>query len=394
MMRSVLWLTLMATMGSGCIALKEKRGELDRTLEHLTRVQNMFGAQCAPEAYANARSAAQLAEQAFELGLATTASDAADEAAHWTRVAAEQIADCSASDRDRDRIPDAVDQCPDEPEDKDGDRDEDGCRDLDPAGDEDHDGIRNIDDHCVDEPEDRDGHNDDDGCPESSEDSDGDGLVDAADQCPDQPEDRDNFRDGDGCPDEDNDGDGILDVEDNCPGAAEDPDSWEDEDGCPEPDNDLDGIGDFDDDCPDEYGTFNNHGCPGNAPGAMAASGGGSTGWQNKQITLKNTVTLGTAQGTLSSRSKTALGELVNLMNTTPNLRVLIQAHTDTSVGGEDAQMALTQAQAEEVKAWLVGQGIDPSRLTTQAAGASKPVDTNRTAAGRANNRRVEFYRL
>ncbi len=46
------------------------------------------------------------------------------------------------------------------------------------------------------------------------------------------------------------------------------------------------------------------------------------------------------------------------------------------------------------VKEWLIKQGIDPSRLTSKGFGDTKPIDTNSTAEGRANNRRVEFARI
>ncbi|MEO7733229.1 MAG: thrombospondin type 3 repeat-containing protein, partial [Kofleriaceae bacterium] len=114
-------------------------------------------------------------------------------------------------DRDGDGVPDSIDACPDEAEDKDGFQDEDGCPDLDNDGD----GIPDAADECPNEPEDKDGFQDEDGCPEP--DNDKDGIADVVDRCPDAAEDRDNFEDEDGCPDEDNDGDGFADAVDKCP---------------------------------------------------------------------------------------------------------------------------------------------------------------------------------
>jgi outer membrane protein OmpA-like peptidoglycan-associated protein len=132
------------------------------------------------------------------------------------------------NDRDGDGIPDAVDNCPDEPEDKDGFQDEDGCPDVDNDGD----GIPDADDACPNEPEDKDGFQDSDGCPER--DNDNDGIPDAADKCPNEPEDKDGFEDDDGCPDQDNDGDGFPDNVDKCPNDPETVNGFEDDDGCPD----------------------------------------------------------------------------------------------------------------------------------------------------------------
>jgi len=100
------------------------------------------------------------------------------------------------------------------------------------AGDSDHDGIPNDVDKCPDEPEDKDGFEDEDGCPDW--DNDGDGISDAKDKCPNVAEDRDGFEDDDGCPDLDNDKDGILDRFDHCPNEPETINGIDDEDGCPD----------------------------------------------------------------------------------------------------------------------------------------------------------------
>lgn len=101
-----------------------------------------------------------------------------------------------STDKDGDGIPDDVDLCPNEPEDKDGYQDDDGCPDYD----NDEDGIYDTEDECPDQPEDMDGFQDTDGCPD--EDNDMDGIPDEADQCPNQPETVNGFKDDDGCPDE------------------------------------------------------------------------------------------------------------------------------------------------------------------------------------------------
>jgi outer membrane protein OmpA-like peptidoglycan-associated protein len=132
------------------------------------------------------------------------------------------------SDKDGDGIPNSVDGCADEAEDKDGFEDEDGC----PERDNDRDGLPDGDDRCANEAEDKDGFEDEDGCPER--DNDGDGIPDVTDRCADQAEDKDGFEDEDGCPDEDNDGDGFADAKDRCPNDAETVNGFEDDDGCPD----------------------------------------------------------------------------------------------------------------------------------------------------------------
>ena len=98
--------------------------------------------------------------------------------------------------------------------------------------DRDRDGILNAVDACPDEPEDLDGFQDADGCPDP--DNDADAILDASDTCPLVPEDRDGFQDEDGCPDEDNDQDRILDPVDRCPNEPETINGIEDADGCPD----------------------------------------------------------------------------------------------------------------------------------------------------------------
>ncbi len=141
-------------------------------------------------------------------------------------------------DADVDGVPDRVDACPRQPEDRDGHADVDGC----PDPDNDADGVPDLSDTCADVPEDPDGHFDKDGCPDPDDDE--DGVFDALDRCREVPEDRDGHEDADGCPDPDNDGDLVRDELDRCGDVKEDSDNYEDDDGCPDPDNDGDGVAD------------------------------------------------------------------------------------------------------------------------------------------------------
>ena len=76
-----------------------------------------------------------------------------------------------------------------------------------------------------------------------------------------------------------------------------------------------------------------------------------------------------------------------------PGLRLLIEGHTD-AVGDAAHNLDLSRRRAEAVKAVLTTQfNVDASRLTTAGLGATRPVESNDTPQGRAQNRRVEFVR-
>lgn len=75
-------------------------------------------------------------------------------------------------------------------------------------------------------------------------------------------------------------------------------------------------------------------------------------------------------------------------------LRVSIEGHTDAD-GADDANLKLSQARAASVRAYLVEKhGLDGGRLETKGHGEGKPIDTNDTPEGKANNRRVELVKL
>jgi len=93
---------------------------------------------------------------------------------------------------------------------------------------------------------------------------------------------------------------------------------------------------------------------------------------------------------TLKPESFIELNKVLDFLTTNPKISVEIGGHTDAN--GSDAHNAtLSQGRSEAVVEWLIGQGIDVSRLSAQGYGESKPIDTNDTKEGQANNRRVEF---
>lgn len=108
-------------------------------------------------------------------------------------------------------------------------------------------------------------------------------------------------------------------------------------------------------------------------------------------------VTHGILFDTDSDRIKPESAAVIRLiargLETNPNLKLQIQGHTD-STGNADHNMDLSKRRAEAVKVVLVSQfNVDGARLTTAGLGATKPIESNDTPAGRAQNRRVELVR-
>ncbi len=235
-----------------------------------------------------------------------------------------------------------------------------------PDKDSDGDGIKDNSDACPFEP-----GVPPDGCP--IRDRDEDGFMDPEDACPDVP--------GvapDGCPIKDRDGDGFLDNVDKCPD-----DPGVEPDGCPIPDTDGDGILDPDDKCPTQPETRNGYqdedGCPDEIPAPLAKFTG----------TIKG-IYFDLDKDTIKPKSRPVLDRAVAVLKEFPTIRIEISGHTD-STGSVAYNKDLSGRRAASVKRYLVENGIDTNRIETRGAGPDEPVDTNKTAAGRAKNRRIEF---
>lgn len=96
-------------------------------------------------------------------------------------------------------------------------------------------------------------------------------------------------------------------------------------------------------------------------------------------------------KATLKPESAPVLKEIAALLAKNPSWALDVEGHTD-NIGTDARNMALSKERAEAVKAALVDEyGIDAARLTPAGFGASKPVESNDTLAGRARNRRVEL---
>ncbi|MBR6249780.1 MAG: PD40 domain-containing protein [Bacteroidales bacterium] len=107
------------------------------------------------------------------------------------------------------------------------------------------------------------------------------------------------------------------------------------------------------------------------------------------KIVLRN-VFFETGSAKLKPTSYAELGRLTQLLNDMPTLRIEISGHTDNK-GGHAANQKLSAARAKAVVTFLISEGIAADRLEHKGYSYDQPVADNKTAVGRALNRRVEF---
>ncbi|MGX7667697.1 OmpA family protein [Flavobacterium pedocola] len=253
-------------------------------------------------------------------------------------------------DTDNDGIYDKDDACPEEA----------GLKEFNGCPDSDKDGIQDKEDACPQEP----GTKEMNGCP----DTDGDGIADKDDACPEVA----GPAAMQGCPD--TDGDGVADKDDKCVDVK----GPRDNAGCPWPDTDGDGVADKDDKCPDVKGTVANNGCPEVSEDAI-----------KRLNDYAKTILFNSGKSSFKKQTMPVLESIAAILKEYPTAKFSIEGHTDSD--GKDAtNLKLSKDRAAAVKNWLIANGIAADRLTSEGYGESKPIDSNKTAKGKANNRRVE----
>ncbi len=252
-----------------------------------------------------------------------------------------ELAGCP--DKDNDGIADKDDACPDVA----GKAEFKGCPDTD------GDGVIDSQDACPT----LSGKKELGGCP----DKDGDGVADKDDQCPDMA----GKKELNGCPDKD--GDGIADKDDACPDIK----GLASMKGCP--DTDGDGIADKDDKCPDVFGLAANAGCP-----------------EVKKFEIYKVVYFGVDKSAVMTKYTKDLDEVVIIMNNHTDVSVSVEGHAD-AVGSDAYNLKLSEKRADYVINYLKKKGIAQDRLVKKFFGEANPVGNNKTAVGRAQNRRVEI---
>lgn len=97
-----------------------------------------------------------------------------------------------------------------------------------------------------------------------------------------------------------------------------------------------------------------------------------------------------TGKATLKPAAKENIAKLVATLNKEPGTEILVIGHTDNT-GSLAVNEKLSLERANAVKAYAVSMGLNPNRVETEGKNYSEPIASNDTAAGRAENRRVEI---
>jgi outer membrane protein OmpA-like peptidoglycan-associated protein len=111
--------------------------------------------------------------------------------------------------------------------------------------------------------------------------------------------------------------------------------------------------------------------------------------FQPPQTFVLDDVNFNTGKATLTPESFSVIDELVKYLQRKDDERIEIGGHTD-NVGSAPANLKLSLDRANTVRDYLLSKGIDPSRVTSKGYGSTKPVADNKTADGKAMNRRTE----
>ncbi|WP_459641376.1 OmpA family protein, partial [Flavobacterium sp. CGRL2] len=177
------------------------------------------------------------------------------------------------------------------------------------------------------------------------------------------------------------DGDGIADKDDKCPTVA----GPKENGGCPFLDADKDGVADKDDDCPTVYGPASNRGCPEVTSEAL----------EDLKVQAR-AIYFNSGKATFKTGDKETparLDAIKEILKNYPNAKFSIEGHTD-STGSAKINQKLSEDRAAAVLNALIQRGVNPENLESKGFGSSQPVASNKTAAGKAQNRRTEIRHI
>ena len=112
---------------------------------------------------------------------------------------------------------------------------------------------------------------------------------------------------------------------------------------------------------------------------------------KDNELVVPYVIAYETAKATLKPESNEAITYVKSYLADKSYISTLrIEVHTD-SMGGTESNQLLSEKRALEVTKTLVAKGVDCKRLIAVGFGETKPVASNKTGAGRAKNRRIEF---
>ena len=125
-----------------------------------------------------------------------------------------------------------------------------------------------------------------------------------------------------------------------------------------------------------------------------------ANGLEAVKVTFDSGILFATGSSTLSSTAKTSLFQFANVLKGNADCDVAVQGYTDnagwknsTAAQSQQKNLDLSQQRAQSVTNYLLSQGVNPAQIrSTMGYGESNPVADNSTAAGKAQNRRVEVY--
>ena len=107
-------------------------------------------------------------------------------------------------------------------------------------------------------------------------------------------------------------------------------------------------------------------------------------------VTLNGGILFDTGKTALKPGAKSTLSKIAKQLQTDPSLKIAVEGHTD-SVGGTATNQTLSEKRANAVRDYLISAGISADHITADGKGEESPIATNKTVAGRQQNRRVEL---
>lgn len=125
--------------------------------------------------------------------------------------------------------------------------------------------------------------------------------------------------------------------------------------------------------------------------GAKVESVQDANNLQAIKVTFDNGILFEHNQTSLNASARESLIKFANSLKNSPDTDVTIYGHTDNT-GTYEVNVRISGERANSVANYLVSQGVSRARLTTKGMAYDQPVADNSTAAGRAQNRRVEIY--